>query len=1238
MTTTTEMLAALRSAFRNYATDGVPGSGEHEPNKSEIYAAHATIKSAIDLVAAAVGIGYVPFATKANLDADLAHVANTGAIVWADGTATNNAVYKKTGASGSGSWTKIIEIEDVLVSFAGAAETAADLAEQWAEEAEDVEVTTGKYSAKHHALKAETFADNAAASAASVDLPLQRASRLKSRLIAAAGSKDRISLLLTKDGTKTYRSGSTTDIETIAPLIPETGMIFRQGANSWNGLGSPATPTLPLRPVETATGLSFHRQTGFRCRDLSNNPITAMPSLSDRWYVAAVLRFPAVVATYPDVATMNADLANRKVGEVVYSGGAESVFVGTNPETGVAYAPVPEDCANILDVSSLNTGMTRGYYIRGNATFDRMFNQRLITWWDSAGSLSSRLSYINVDPLGRLTYYAFDGTVQEANLNNWGAGSDSIAYGLNNPVLFEIERDNDEILIYVNGVEVASFHTFATHTTNRFQINGVNDGSNATVPYNGQAFILDALCITNQLDYRQNLAVSNVLADEFGTPVRERCDTAYLAVFTDQSRFSGTADATTTPANPDPVSNWNFHIYGRDGARFQSTDASLAQPSREVVPNVFGIESLANSGRIGPLRRMASNVSPVATSARSLSGGVMETIEWGFAREVMRAQAMRNAHLYLVGATYGGFADESLKAEDEGQDIYTLTDSSATVTQPRTLLNRAILRIVQRARKRGQTIRPLCVFNFQGETGANTVANRPIEHVLREADLRNWFGNQISRLLDWTGPAPIMGAKAMMYDGTNGAGNAYNLIEPAINRFPKDNLFLQLENNRDTLFRYIMFGGTGNWMGRGIHYPTILVRHYGMIIGDRVRRGFFNGERVGATRITSAVIGTAGNAGKFVLTVNRRLAVDAGGRPQMPGQYKVGGLNGSGFTTNGLIFASHATGTITLSGVPADNDTVTVAGTVYTFKNTMTTANHVQIGATAAISAANLLAAINGTGTAGVNYFAGTVANLHVFAVATTTTIIRLFAILEGVPGNSVTLAKVGSNIAVSGATLAGADDTRANGTVTLAGVPSDGDTVTVGSVTYTFKTALSAANQVLIVAGNASATLNNLVLAINGFGTIANYGAGTVANPKAFAKVTQNTLVAVIHDSTPGGGDGTTALSKVGTNISVSGATLARVAGYREISGDVTFTNGTNTATILIPISGSGPKIGDIISNTGLGVLYSNFREETTRIGYYKTQAWGSLPLASSAPTIDATADAILSDYLAPSRHPIAV
>lgn len=54
---------------------------------------------------------------------------------------------------------------------ADAAEAAKDLAEQWAEEDEDVEVETGQYSAKHHALKA-------AASAASLIGALQQIDRV----------------------------------------------------------------------------------------------------------------------------------------------------------------------------------------------------------------------------------------------------------------------------------------------------------------------------------------------------------------------------------------------------------------------------------------------------------------------------------------------------------------------------------------------------------------------------------------------------------------------------------------------------------------------------------------------------------------------------------------------------------------------------------------------------------------------------------------------------------------------------------------------------------------------------------------------------------------------------------------------------------------------------------------------------------------------------------------------------
>ena len=48
--------------------------------------------------------------TKALLDADLAYAAGTKAAVYADSTASNRAVYTKSGASGSGSWSKTIEL------------------------------------------------------------------------------------------------------------------------------------------------------------------------------------------------------------------------------------------------------------------------------------------------------------------------------------------------------------------------------------------------------------------------------------------------------------------------------------------------------------------------------------------------------------------------------------------------------------------------------------------------------------------------------------------------------------------------------------------------------------------------------------------------------------------------------------------------------------------------------------------------------------------------------------------------------------------------------------------------------------------------------------------------------------------------------------------------------------------------------------------------------------------------
>ena len=54
--------------------------------------------------------GGLIYATKAQLDADLAHAANSSAWVIADSTAANNGIYRKAGASGAGSWSRVADL------------------------------------------------------------------------------------------------------------------------------------------------------------------------------------------------------------------------------------------------------------------------------------------------------------------------------------------------------------------------------------------------------------------------------------------------------------------------------------------------------------------------------------------------------------------------------------------------------------------------------------------------------------------------------------------------------------------------------------------------------------------------------------------------------------------------------------------------------------------------------------------------------------------------------------------------------------------------------------------------------------------------------------------------------------------------------------------------------------------------------------------------------------------------
>lgn len=120
---------------------------------------------------------------------------------------------------------------------------------------------------------------------------------------------------------------------------------------------------------------------------------------------------------------------------------------------------------------------------------------------------------------------------------------------------------------------------------------------------------------------------------------------------------------------------------------------------------------------------------------------------------------------------------------------------------------------------------------------------------------------------------------------------------------------------------------------------------------------------------------------------------------------------------------SRATGTVSFSVAPTNLDTVTVNGQVYTFKTgSLTTNNDVAAGASAAAAASNLSAAINADPTqAGTAFFNGTVANAAVSGIYVSGALaVTVEALTQGTAGNSITLAKSGTFISVSGATLSG--------------------------------------------------------------------------------------------------------------------------------------------------------------------------------------------------------------------------
>jgi len=149
-----------------------------------------------------------------------------------------------------------------------------------------------------------------------------------------------------------------------------------------------------------------------------------------------------------------------------------------------------------------------------------------------------------------------------------------------------------------------------------------------------------------------------------------------------------------------------------------------------------------------------------------------------------------------------------------------------------------------------------------------------------------------------------------------------------------------------------------------------------------------------------------------------------------------GGIQGFYFRITGG--GTQAAQLLTFSGQPANGDTVTIAGKVYTFDTVLVNVDgHVVIGAAATDSRDNLDAAIRLLAGAGTKYAAATTIHLTVFSGASGANLLAT-AYLGGTTGNSIAVSDSSANLLWGGATLTG-------GVGDGAGIDYDGQTNQIG-------------------------------------------------------------------------------------------------------------------------------------------------------------------------------------------------
>ena len=264
--------------------------------------------------------------------------------------------------------------------------------------------------------------------------------------------------------------------------------------------------------------------------------------------------------------------------------------------------------------------------------------------------------------------------------------------------------------------------------------------------------------------------------------------------------------------------------------------------------------------------------------------------------------------------------------------------------------------------------------------------------------------------------------------------------------------------------------------------------------------------------------------------------------------------------------------------IPADTETVVIGAKTYTFQTTLTDVNgNVQIVAgNIDATVENLVRAINLTGTPGTDYATSMTKNTDVTAVKSTNNILKISAIDSGTRSNGLALSATTTD-GWTQVALEGGQNFRgspAKGELTFSGNPANGETVSIdqrdGSAkVYTFQTVLTDSDGNIHRGGDATASMNNLINAINlGAGAGVDYATSTTLHNLAKAS-RSNKVGDIMNIEAKEIGDHVNQ-----GNLTETGANLAWT--------NATYTGGHTEKEVLVDIGGLDVTLG-VVNVTGI-------------------------------------------------------